>query len=344
MRLFGLIAAFVLALAACAIGTSDSPQQGESSLAPDITTIRFGDLGIVGNAAVYAALEAGYFRANHIDLELIPFRSAVFMMPFMSQGKLDAGAGTPSAALYNAIGAGAEIRIVADSARVASGPNSHIALVLGKDAARVTHTYSELSGLRLAINAPAGGVEVQLARALERGGLDLNDVTVVHVPFPEMIAALASGAIDGAIIPEPFLTLGLEQGAFVEFASVGEFYPDHQVSVMFFSQQLAEDRDLSLRFLEAYLKGVRDYREALLLDLRDPAIVAAAVIKHIPLDDPAMLFEMRHHEIDENGLVNLASIASDLEYFYEAGYVDRIPDLTTIVDTELVRSLMLDES
>lgn len=294
------------------------------------------DLGIVGDAPTYIALDHGYFAEQGLDVELQPFRSAVDMIPLLGQGLLDAGTGTLSAGFFNGLSQGLDITVVADSASVAPGPDSHLSLVVHPDLATDVVDYEDLAGLRLAINAQAGGLEVELSRALALGGLELSDVELVYLAFPDMIGAFAGGLIDGAILPEPFLSIGLAGGNFVEFATVGEFYPGHQISVLLFSEGLAGDRATATRYLCAYLKGVAEFRDALIERTIPPDEVVATIMAHTPIEDAGMFDAMRYHVVARDGIPNIEVITDDLMYYSEAGYLESMVDVEDFVDLSMV--------
>lgn len=134
----------------------------------------------------------------------------------------------------------------------------------------------------------------------------------MYLPFPEMIGAFSIGLIDGAIVPEPFLSMGLANQAFVEFAPVGEFYPGHQISVLMLSGGLAGDEPTATRYLCAYLRGVRDFRDALIERTRQSDEVVEAIMRHTPIDDPALFEMIRYHLVARDGLPNIESIELDL--------------------------------
>jgi NitT/TauT family transport system substrate-binding protein len=259
------------------------------------------------------------------------------MIPFLGQGRLDAGTGTLSAGFFNGLSEGLDITVVADSASVAPGSASHLSLVIHPNLSGDVADYADLAGLRIAINAPAGGLEVELARALELGGLTLDGVELVYLPFPEMIGAFSVDLIDAAILPEPFLTVGLSANAFVEFAPVGEFYPGHQISVLLFSAALADDRPTAARYLCAYLRGVADFRDALIERNRPADRVIEAIMKHTPIEDPALFSVMRYHLVARDGVPDLEAIAADLEYYRRAGYVESSVDVDAFVDLAMVQ-------
>lgn len=333
--------AVVLGIAACT--DSSTPPRGseltscQTEHASDpARRLVVSDLGIVGDAPTYIALEQGHFAAMGLDVELQRYRSAVDMIPSLGQGRLDAGTGSLSAGLFNGLAEGLDISVIADSATVAPGPDSHLSLVLAPGLEPEVTGYADLSGLRVAINAQAGGLEIELARALALGDLTLDDVELIYLPFPEMVAAFTMDLIDAAILPEPFLSTGLANETFVELAAVGEFYPHHQISVLMFSGGMAADESVATRYLCAYLLGIRDFRNAFIDRTYPPEEMIQAVMRHTPIEDPALFDLMRYHEVAANGAPNLESIESDLQYYRNAGYVEAEIDLDAFVDLHLV--------
>ncbi len=343
IRRISLVLVFVLLFSACAsvpdVSEDVTPADSCDPVASDSGPARklvVSDLGIVGDAPTYIALDHGYFAEQGLDVELQPFRSAVDMIPLLGQGLLDAGTGTLSAGFFNGLSQGIDITVVADSASVAPGSDSHLSLVVHPELAGGVTDYEDLAGLRLAINAQAGGLEVELSKALALGGLALSDVELVYLAFPDMIGAFAAGLIDGAILPEPFLSMGLAAGSFVELAPVGEFYPGHQISVLIFSEALASDRVTATRYLCAYLKGVADFRDALIERTTPPDEVVATIMAHTPIENADMFEVMRYHVVARNGIPSIEAITEDLTYYSEAGYLESTVDIGDFVDLSMV--------
>jgi NitT/TauT family transport system substrate-binding protein len=324
-RVAPLLVVGALASSACAT-SSDDP----------VVHLQVGDHGIVGEAPTYVALERGYFRDEGLDVELVSIRSGSDMIPLLAQGSIDAGAGSVSAGLFNATADDVGVRIVADSARVAAGERAHLALVVRSDLQGEITDVADLEGRTVAINAPGAGLEVQLAAALAQGSLGMDDVEIRHVGFAHMIPALASGQVDAAIVPEPFLTLGRERGVFTVLRSVGEILPDHQISVLLFSPRLAADDDVAIRYLRAYLRGVADYRAALVDRTTAPGPVIDAITAHVPIEDRTLFDRMAYHDLDPAGMVDVTSLTRDLDHHLEAGSVTEGPDLAEIIDLRLV--------
>jgi len=301
------------------------------------SVVRIGTIGIIADAPFYIAVDRGYFQQQGLSPTLERFDTAGQMVAPLAAGQLDAGAGTPAASLFNAIGRDLPIRIVADNARVAPG-RSHLALVarpdlLGEDGLQ---DYADLRGRTIAINARGGGVEIQIDRALQRGGLTFADVDLKEVPFPDMVPALANRTIDLAVEIEPFLALGIARDALQVFRPVGDFYPDHQVAVLLYSPQFAAQRDQAQRFMVAYLRGLRDFDDAFARN-RGRAEIVDILTRNTVVRDAALYAAMIPHRVDRNGQVNRESLANDLDWYAAHGYLNRErPDLNTVIDTSFL--------
>ena len=78
--------------------------------------ITVGATSSTSDAPIYIAEKKGYFAAEGLDVKVSNFRSAADMVAPLGAGQIEAGAGSASAGLYNAVARGIRIRIVADKA------------------------------------------------------------------------------------------------------------------------------------------------------------------------------------------------------------------------------------
>ena len=93
---------------------------------------------VIGNTqtatdiGLYVADKRGYFREEGIEVQFVNFDSAARMITSMAGGDLQVIAGAASAALYNGIARGLDIRIVADKVSTPPGRTSQT-LIVRKD-------------------------------------------------------------------------------------------------------------------------------------------------------------------------------------------------------------------
>jgi NitT/TauT family transport system substrate-binding protein len=167
--------------------------------------VKLGDLPVISNAGVYIAIEKGFVQDKGITVDTERFNSGAKMVAPLATGQIDVATGTPSAGLYNAIAGGMDFRIVADKGQVRPG-FSFDPLVVRKDLVDSGKVKSlrDLKGMKIASGAKGINLDFFLAKMLEHGGVPFDAVDVVYLAYPDAIKALASKAVDAAIVPEPW--------------------------------------------------------------------------------------------------------------------------------------------
>ena len=309
------------------------------------TKVTVGNLSIATDAAIFIADAKGYFAAEGLDVSLSTFRSASYMVPLLGTGQLDVGAGSPSAAFYNAILRGVKIRIVADKSYSPPGYGS-LSLLIRKDLVdegRVK-TLRDLKGLKLAMTASGVVNTATLNTALKSVGLGYDDVEIINLPFASHPVALQNKAVDGAVTVEPYVTMMAERGIAVSFKRDDEIDPNHQLGCLFFSEAFAtEHHDAAVRFLRAYIKGVRFYN----LALRDGRLagdnadeVIDILAKYTALKDATLLRRTTPAGLHPDGRVNSDSLQRDFDFYASQGLVLGRLAVKDIVDESLLNAAL----
>src|SRR5213082_2855784 len=142
--------------------------------------VSVGATSVTSDAPIYIADKKGYFRDEGLAVKVENFRSASDMVPHLGTGTLDAGAGSASAGLYNAVARGIKIKIVADKASSPSGYGATKILV------RKDHIDSgrykgpkDFKGMKFAMNAPGVSNTATLNALLKSVGLNYSDVDTI---------------------------------------------------------------------------------------------------------------------------------------------------------------------
>jgi NitT/TauT family transport system substrate-binding protein len=329
-RVFVVVAAAVLA---CAHATPGRAQEQ--------MTVRVGVTTALTTAALYIADHRGFFKNEGLNVQFIEFDSAANMVAPLGAGQLDVGAGVISAGLYNAVSRGIEVRVVAD---LGSDPPGYgfQQLIVRTDLVRSGRYKSvkDLKGLTLSMPAPGIATASQLNHLLRTAGLTLNDVKVVYMSNPDAIVALKNASIDGSLMPEPGPTIAARNGAAVKIMGDDVYYPNEQIAGILYGQTLLKaHRDAGVRFMRAYLRGVRVYNDA----LRHGKIGGpqAAEILHVFSDaskqsDPLVLAAVTPNGNNPNGRLNVTSMLEDLSFFREQGLIQGNISPKDIVDTSFV--------
>jgi NitT/TauT family transport system substrate-binding protein len=248
-----IILVLSLLLPACA-----SSQQGE---VPDLGKIQVGYLPATGFFGFYVAKEKGYFEEQGLDVELTSFKSGSEMIAPLSAGQLDAGAGEPGTALFNAANQGLDIKVVCGFSSQADG-HGGVPILVRKDLAdsgEVTKP-GDLQGRKIGINVPRGMAEYSIYKYLAKDGLTIDDVELVPIPFPDMPAAFANKAIDAGMMTYPSAAKAIADGSAVMLVSGDQIAGEIQNGIMYFGKRLLDpaNKEVAVRFLMAYLKAIRE--------------------------------------------------------------------------------------
>jgi NitT/TauT family transport system substrate-binding protein len=305
-------------------------------------SIKVGTTNAISNAPLFITQDRGFFNDQALDVQFVPFASADDIVAALTAGQIDAAAGVPSATLYNAIGTGAAMKIVADMGTATPGYGYNL-LVVRKalsDSGKVK-TINDLKGLTIA-DAAAGSTSTStLNEALKSSGLTLDDIKNVKMGFADMEAALKAGTIDAALFPDPEVSDAIDKGYAVALAPGDTFYVNQELAVLLYSGTFIKTPDPARRFMLAYLKGVRFFLAAL-HDGHFANVNAGAVIdilrKHTPIKKPTLYTVITPAGINPNGSVNVASMTKDLELMRKQGFVTTSITVKQSMDSSFVNA------
>jgi NitT/TauT family transport system substrate-binding protein len=285
--------------------------------ADNLTVVQVGVNGSLTEAPFHIAQAKGYFQAEGLDVHFVPFTSAAFMIAPLGAGQLDAGGGAPTAGLYNAVARGIEVRAVADLGTDPPGYGFQ-KLVVRTALVDGVHFKSikDLRGMTIAVAAQGATGYVAIEHLLAKAGLKRDDVKLTYLGYTDQVAALRNGAIDASLMPEPNATLAVATGIakFVEGDDL--FYPNQEVAVLIYGHTFLKDhRDVAVKFMRAYLRGVRYYDDALKggkLAGPNANDVIAIMTAATTLKDPAVYHALTPHSVNVKGYVNAVSMTDDL--------------------------------
>ena len=303
------------------------------------TTVKLGwTLGSITLAGVYVAMEKGYFRDANVEVELVTVDNINALIAPIATGQIDIATGGPSAGFFNALGRGVKLRIVADQNTARPGMSS-IALMVRKDLIDdgQVKRYADLKGRTIAVVSKRATMELDVLKALEKGGLTKQDVNMVNMGFPQMNLAFGSKNIDAALQIEPLVTAAVAKKLAVRWKGVDEITPNRQNSFFMISEPFAAKEDVARAYMVAYLRGVRDYYDGIHKKKANRKEIIGILTKHTLVKNPAIYDQMIMPGIDPNGELNVASIQEALDQFTADGDVKARIDLQKVVDTSFIR-------
>jgi NitT/TauT family transport system substrate-binding protein len=308
----------------------------------DAQELAVGTIGASSDSPFFIADKRGYFKEEGLTVKFIRFDSAAKAMAPLGTGELAAASGATSAALYNAVKRGVPLKIVADKAKNPPGYGFESLLVRKDlhDQGKIK-TLADFKGRKIAISAAGNSEDFLVDYALRKAGMTIHDVEPVYLGFPQHIAAFTNGGIDVSLSVEPSITSILKAEKAVRFLGVDEFYPEFETAVVFYSEKFIKERpEDAKKFMRAYLRGARDYNDALDGD-RLTAPAAADVIPILTeysfIKNPDVYKAMRSHYVDPNGTLNVASLKDVWQYFREAKQIDGSVTVDDVVDPSFAK-------
>jgi NitT/TauT family transport system substrate-binding protein len=205
---------------------------GSGSAAPP-TGVEKPDLNVavvpaLDDAGFFVALYEGLFAKEGLHVNFTPAISSDTVINAQVKGQYDITGGNYVSYIQAEAAGQANLDIFAEGSVMTPGtqgiyvmPNSPVKSLAG------------LRGRTIAINAPKNILYLLVASVLAENGISPGSVKfVANIPFPAMPAALKSGKVDAAVLPQPFSSVAeqadgavplidLDQGATTSFPIAG---------------------------------------------------------------------------------------------------------------------------
>jgi NitT/TauT family transport system substrate-binding protein len=317
---------------------AERPAGGPS---PQLTRVQFGSPQSISDAGVFIGKAWGYFQAQGLDVDPLPFQSGPNLIAPLASGDLEVGGGSFSTGLLNAVDRGLALKMVADKGT--SRPGFEFSNLLPRrDLAESgqIRDIADLRGKRIAVASTRSGAEAIAHQVLLQGGVGIDEVNLVELGYPDQLVAFANGGIDAAVTIEPTTTAEIARGLVVPWEpgrSSVAYGGAYQAAVLLYSGRFASDPDLARRFMVAYLQGVRAYNDAFVKGERRDEVVRL-LTDATAVKDPALYDQMQMAGLDPDGRMTRPSLQIEYDYFRERGYYTGAVSLDSVIDTSFAES------
>jgi NitT/TauT family transport system substrate-binding protein len=291
-----------------AVDVSSLPELPGVAVPDGATKVAFGYMPVSIFAPVFVAYEKGYFAEYGLDVELVSFTGGSDMVLQAATGDLNVGIGGLGPAYWNAASQDLGLKIIAPGH--AEGNPVASPLMISKKACEegTITSVADLKGKKVSVNAP-GATELWLAKALETGGLTMDDIDLQFLSFPDAVVALESGAIDAAIVGEPVASAAENNGIAVRLVDdmpVEGIWP----TIIFGNEEwISSNPDAAAGAIAAYLRASRDLTE----NFNDP--LNLAIIQKYTEIDPALIAQSVKPVYSSDGAINIDSLATLQDFF-----------------------------
>lgn len=313
---------------------------GSGSSADGLHTITFGSQQVAADAGLFIADELGYFKDEGIKVDFQRMNDASAITNALATGHLDVAGATITPGTFQAGAKGLGIKIVGDKNFMApprdglpAMSGTRLAVLPKYDKGNVKDTLAALKGKKLAIHSNLSIQVVYLGMFLEKYGYGLSDFKITPVLSPDQTAALKNGAIDAAVMQEPFFSQAVDANIVKPVSDLTEELPASGVSTtaLIFGKSMLADKSVADKFMVAYVKGVRTYNDAMFYGKdKDKIVNLIADRVKIPADQIAKTYPPG---LDPNQNIDLDWLSTCEKFYQDNNMLDQDVDPSDLVDT-----------
>lgn len=252
-----LMVLFLIAtlVAGCAQNEQAKPTDNTQTKAAD--TLKIGSLTIEENLPVLVAQQNGYFAAENLQVELVPFQSPVELQSTFQTGQLD---GMITDLLIGALlkGSGQDLRVT--SIALGATPQEGRFAIVASPKSDIK-SVQDLKGKSIGISTNSI-IEYVTDGLLEDGGVNPSEVKKTTVAkIPVRLEMLLNNQIDAITVPDPQISYTVAQGARIIAEDTTGENLSQSVTLMT-AKALETKKDAISRFFKAYAKAVEDINKA----------------------------------------------------------------------------------
>ena len=201
--LIALLLAAAATVAACGSSDSDGAAKSGGEGGGGTTAVKIGVVPAATFAPVFVGVEEGIFARHGIDLQIDVGGLAPTVFPRILKGQLQLGANTWGT-LVTAKAQGLPLTGIAPVDRGGETADDDYQGIIAKPGG--ARSLAELNGKTVAVPTLKSFTDSQVRAVLAEGGVDVDSVRFIAIPFPEIPAALKAGRVDAAGVVEPFFS------------------------------------------------------------------------------------------------------------------------------------------
>jgi ABC-type nitrate/sulfonate/bicarbonate transport system substrate-binding protein len=286
-------------------------------------------------AGIYLAEEEGFFRDAGLSVMKLTQRKNEYVVPLLTDSKIDVGFVQVNPALVNAIASGARIRIVAGR-DVASRTCGSVGTLYGtrKNFPNGLGDLRMLKGKRVAISRTTNLEAFSLDADLASVGMSLADIRLVQMEQGQSVAALVEGRIDATVcnflesFPEGLST------EIVRGPSMADLYPGMQYNFVAFGPTLLDgDARIGAAFLTAFFRGARAFAAG-----KYSKNLMETLKRELGQDPQLALKSCRSGSVLD-GAIDRPSIQRLVDWAVRKGFSSQPPAISSIIDTRFIEAM-----
>lgn len=214
--------------------------------------LKLGMLQIEDSAPFYVAEQEGFYQRHGLEVELVPFLSAIERDSALAAGAIDGAIADPVGAILFDRGQG---RLKITSLCLGETPAEGVFAILASPKSGLA-SVADLKGVEIAVSNSTI-IEYVTDRMLEQQGFKPEEVKKVEVvKMPIRMQMLLSDAVRAATLPEPLASIAAGKGAKVLVTDAQSAESLSQTVIVFRPEALEQRRAEVAAFFAAYAEAV----------------------------------------------------------------------------------------
>ncbi len=326
-RLSLCLVASVFALSLGASARADTLKVGYPSAAPV--------------APIFIAKEKGYYAAEGLDVELVPFDAAGPIPVAITSGSLDFALAGSTASFFSLASQGA-VKIIGGAVHEVPGFHAEAIVATNKGYAAGVKSLKDLAGHSVATTAIGSSFYYALGLVAEKYSIDLKSLRILQTQQnANTVSAVAGNQIDFAVGTFTGFSPLIHQDKAKLLAYIGDEVP-WQIAFLLTSAKMADNHpDIVEHWLTAYRHAAKDYHDAFTnaKGAREDQASAPAILAIMAkyLNQPAERLDSNIGYVDAEGRLDIADVRHQAQWFAQQGLVKGHPDPDKIIASRYIR-------
>ncbi len=301
-------------------------------------TIRVSSSRSTGSAALYIAVDRGYFRDEGLDAQLVYFDSAQAGQVATVAGDTEVGMGGMSGTFFNLAAKGA-LKIIAGGSREMPGFTFSSYVVSNKAWDAGLREPKNLTGKTVGLTTVGSIFSYTLQRLADKYGFTFASMQTKPLQtFSNIASAIRGGSIDAGTMTAPTALPLIQRGEARVLAWMADETPFLSSGVFTSAKALETKHDMLARFMRAWRKGAGDFTAVFqqpggFEGKPEAEALIAIIARHTKLE-PAEI-RMSLPFVDAMGRLPMDEIRQQVEVFKRMGMVDAGATAELAVDSSL---------
>ena len=301
-------------------------------------TIKIGLLKTTSSAVAVIAIKRGYFAAEGLDAQLVPFDAAEPVAVAVTSGDIDFGITGLTAGLY---ALGSQLRIISGHLQEHPGFHANAIVASNKAYDAGLKTVKDLAGHSVGVTQIGSSLHYSVALVAEKSGIALDSLRIVPLQSNANVAsAVSGGQVDAAATLGNFASPAIARGAVKLLAWAGDIAPWQFGALITSAKEADQQPDRVKRFLAAMHKGQHDYHDAFTApdgtrqDEADAAAIFAILADYLGQTreqmEPALAY------VDGQGRLDVKDVLHQIDWYRAHGFLKNAVDGATLIDKRFV--------